>query len=235
MSNLPVIPNEGTVSSDMTESEVALVKKFIDQGLPRIAEITEDQMVRMLDLYLKGNTYTQIAHMLRLQRVYVLYFAYKANWEQMKVEYLNEVQEKIKNRVIESKLRSKEFILLAIQSWQQKLGDKFTAFIATSDERHLEGLDFREVNSLLKLIEMINEMDGAGQGKDGKTSPVGINLGSNGVILEKLSDNSMSVTPKDAPDMGDLLQRLADERRSKEKALLVKPIEIKKESNDEGK
>jgi hypothetical protein len=107
--------------------------------------------------------------------------------------------------------------------------------LATGDERHLVGLDFEEVGALMRFIKLINELDSTAKDKDGK-SPISLNVGNNGLILEKLSDSTLSVTPKDGPTVGEMLEQMANERRQKEKELLGKPdIEIKKESNDEGK
>lgn len=228
MSNLP-----STISStDMTVTEVAKIHKFIEDGLPGISMITDDILHRMLDLYLNGSTYSQIASTLSVKKVHVLYLAHMANWELIKQEYLNEVQEKIKSRVVDSKLRSQEFMLLLVQAWQKKIGTKLTRYLATDEISHMEGINLKEVAQLMRAMEMIGELDGTGKDKAGKTPAVGLNLG-NGVDIEKIGDNKLSITPKESPTVGTLLQQLADERRQKEKVLGKPDIEIKKESNNE--
>jgi hypothetical protein len=213
MNNLPALKS----SVDMTPSEIAKVERFIEDGLPGVANVTDAQLHRMLDLYLNGCTYSQISNMLEIKKVYILYFAQSANWMQVKEEYLNEIQEKIKSRVVDSKLRSQEFMLLLVQSWQKKIGAKLTRYLATNDEGHMEDINLKELAQLMRAIEMVNELDNTGKDSKGKPSPIGLNLGS-GVVIEKTGDNTISVTPKESA-VGDLLQQLADERRNKERVL----------------
>jgi hypothetical protein len=222
MSNLPTVIG----SSDMTESEVGKVKKFIDDGLPGIATVTDDKIHRMLDLYLNGSTYTQISNILEIKKIYVLYFAHKANWEQVRQEYLNEIQEKIKNRVVDSKIRSQDFMLLLVQTWQKKIGNKLKAYLATDNEGHMDDINLREIAQLMRAIEMLNELDGSGRDKNGKSPAVGLNLG-NGVVVEKTGDNKISITPKEST-VGDLLQKLADEKRNKENSAEKHDIQLSK-------
>ena len=230
MSNLPaVIP-----SSDMVEADVTKVEKFIQDGLPGISTVTDVQMHRMLDLYLHGNTYTQIANMLQVKKVYILYFAYKANWKQLKLDYLTEIQEKIQNRVIDSQLRSKEFMLLLVQAYQKKVSNKLSLYLATDNDSHMADIDLKEVGQLMRAIEMVNELDNAGKLPNGKTPAIGLNLGASGVDVEKTGDNTISITPKKDTSVGDLLQKLADENRNKRKVLeqsdIIQEIGVKNEN-----
>ena len=220
MDNLPALQS----STDMTTAEVAKVKRFIEDGLPGISTVTDSLLHQMLDLYLNGSTYSQISNILEIKKIYVLYLAQSANWVQLKEDYLNEVQEKIKSRVVDSKLISKEFMLLLVQAWQKKIGSQLTKYLATNDDSHMENINLKEIAQLMRAIEMVNELDNTGKDSKGKTPAVGLNLGS-GVVVEKLADNKISVTPKETP-IGDLLQQIADERRNKEKTLGKPDIEI---------
>lgn len=214
MSNLPSL----TPTTDLTESELKKIDKFMEDGLPGIATVTDSKLYRMLDLYLNGSTYSQISNTLEIKKIYVLYFAKTANWYDIKQNYLSEIQEKIKSRVVDSKLRSQEFMLLLVQAWQKKITKKLTKYLATEDQEHMEGVDLKEVAQLMKAIEMVNGLDSEGKDKNGKTPAVGLNIGSHGVDIQKTGDNTLSITPKEAP-VGNLLQQLADERRNREKAL----------------
>jgi hypothetical protein len=226
MGNLPAI----TLSTDMTSSEVAKVQKFIEDGLPGVSTVTDAKLFRMLDLYLNGSTYSQISSTLEIKKIYVLYFAHSSNWRQIKEEYLNEIQEKIKSRVVDSKLRSQEFMLLLVQTWQKKIGSKLTRYLATNDDSYMEDINLKEISQLMRAIEMIAELDNSGRDSKGKTPAVGLNLG-NGVIVEKTSDNKISITPKEST-VGDLLQQLADKRRDEEKTLGKPDIQTGEKSED---
>lgn len=220
MSNLPALQS----STDMTESEISKVKKFVDDGLPGISTVTDAMLYKMLDLYLNGNTYSQISSILEIKKIYVLYFAQSANWVLVKEEYLNEIQEKIKSRVVDSKLRSQEFMLLLVQAWQKKIGSQVTRYLATNDDSLMEDLNLKEISQLMRAIEMVSELDNTGKDPKGKSPAVGLNVG-NGVVVEKTGENTISITPKETT-VGSLLQQLADERRNKEKTLGKPDIEI---------
>lgn len=215
MSNLPIVQDE---TSDISDSEMIKVKRYIEDGLPGIGEITNSDLYRMLDLYLGGSTYSQIANTLETKKVIVLYLAHTNNWYVIKKEYLGEIQEKIKNRVVDSKLRSQEFMLLLVQAWQKRIGKKLTRYLSTNDDEHMDNVDLKEVTQLMKAIEMVNELDNTGKNLQSKASPIGLNLG-NGVTVEKTSDNKITITPKET-SIGDLLKQHADAKREEDK----KPI-----------
>lgn len=227
MSDLPVIP----VITDMTPSQINKVKEFIANGLPGIADIKDSALSQMLDLYLNGSSYSQISNTLKIKQVYVLYFAYTANWEQLRQEYVVELQEGLKSRIVNSKLKNKEFILLLTQVYQKKLGAKLIKFLSSENDADLTEVQGKEVLMLMKMMEMVDSLDNEGKAKDGKAA-VGLNLGANGVLVEKTGDNQLSITPKPDPTVGNLLKQLADERRSRESTTIT-VSETKKESNND--
>ena len=215
MSNLPTVIQE----TDIMESEMVKVNQFIEDGLPGLVNITDSQMYRMYDLYLTGSTYSEISSTLNIKKVIILYLSHNSGWYTSKKEYLSEVQEKIKNRVVESKLRSHVFMLQLVQSWQKKIGHKMTAFLATNDPAHMDEIDLKEVAQLMKAIEMVNDLDSTGKGSNGKASPIGINVGNNGVTIEKSGDNKISITPNETK-IGDILKQHADSHREEERKKL---------------
>lgn len=232
MSNLPSIIQD----TDLTESEIVKVQKYKEDGLPGIGDVTDNDLHRMLDLYLTGSTYTQISNILGVKKIAILYFAQSANWYVMKKEFLNEVQEKHRTRVADAKIRSKDFMLTLVQAWQKRIGGKLNRYLETNDTAHMDEIDLKEVAQLMKAIEMLNELDENGRDSKGKTPAVGLNVG-NGVTIEKTGDNKISITPKPTT-VGDMLEMYANERREKEKvAIESKPdiIDNTKGVNDESK
>lgn len=221
------------LTTDLTSTEIAKVEKYKEEGLPKLAEVTTVQLHRMLDLYLSGSTYTQIASILGMKKAIVLYLAHTNNWFESKQEYLNEIQEKIKARVVDTKLRNQEFTMLLIQAYQKRLGQKLNNYLATGDASNMDTLSLKEIAQLMKAMEMINDSDGSGKSAPGKPSPIGLNLG-NGVVIEKTGEDQISITPKETT-VGSLLQRMADEQRRKEKSLTNQSDIVKdtKGENDE--
>jgi len=223
MSNLPTITS--LPSTDFTQSELDKIKIYKEQGLPGIAEVDDAKLYRMLELYLSGSTYSQIASMLRIKKVIVLYLAQSSNWCEAKQEYLNEERENIKNRVVDAKLRNSVFMLLLVQAWQKKLGRKLTAYLATGNDEHMDDIDLKEVAALMKAIDMVNDLDNTAKDSRGKTPAIGLNLG-NGVIVEKTGENQVSITPKESTIRG-LLQKYTVNKESES------DIKNKKGVNDE--
>lgn len=204
--------------TDIIESEMVKVNKFIEEGMPGLVDVTESQLHRMLDMYLTGSTYTQIATVLEIKKVVILYLAHSSGWYDTKVEYLNEVQENIKNRIIESKLRNKEFMVLAAQAYRKKIGHNMTQYLKTNDVAHMDNIDSKQLSQLVKTIEIIDGLDNTGKDSKGKTPAVGINIGE-GVTVEKSGDDKITITPKEAKEtpVGDILKQYADSKREEER------------------
>jgi hypothetical protein len=228
--NLPAVLAVPT--SDFTEHDNKKLAEYRELGLPGVVSITEAQLFRMYDLYLGGCTYSQISNMLEIKRNIVLYYSHTNKWYEARTNYLAEVQEKIKNRVADTKIRNKEFMLLLVQAWQKKIGGKLTRYLATNDSQHMDEVDLKEVAQLMKAIDMINELDEEGKNKQGKTPPIGLNVGQ-GVTLQRDGDK-LSITPN-APSeesLGNILQKYADESRKKEKQIAIGSSDIDKERGE---
>lgn len=226
MSNLPAIAN----LTDMTESDSDKIKKFVDEGLPGLSDVTDVQLFRMYDMYLTGSTYSQISTILGIKRVVVLYLAQNSDWFTSKQEHLNELQESIKSKVAESQIKNKEFMLLLVQSYRKKIGHKLSKFLATSDDKWMNDIDLKELAQLMKAIEIVDEINSSGKIPT-KTPAVGINIGE-GVTIEKSGDNKVSITPKES-SVGDMLKKYADEQREEERLALTKATKHDINSNKE--
>lgn len=200
-------------TTDLSEQDMVKIAKFEESGCPGLAAVNEETLYRAFEMYLTGSTYWQIQSGLQLNRSLVVYMSHKYGWYPAKREYLNEINEKIKGRVIDSKLVSQDFLLLLTQAWQKKIGSKLRKYLATGDEANTD-IDLKEVQQLLKTIEMINDLDSEGKNSKGKSPAVGLNLG-DGVTIERSGDNKVTITPKEKT-LGDMLKKFADSRRAEE-------------------
>lgn len=200
--------------TDLTIKDMEKVNKFVEEGMPGLTSIDEPTIARMLDLYLSGNTYHQISNTLKLKRSLVTYMSHKYGWYLAKREYLNELQEQLKSRVIDSKLVSQDFLLTLTAAWQKKIGKKLQRYLSTDDDSHTNDINLKEIAQLLKTIEMIQNLDKEGKDSKGRTPAVGLNLG-DGVTIERSGDNKVTITPKEKT-IGDMLKQFADSRRAEE-------------------
>lgn len=204
--------------TDLSELELDKIRSYMEAGLPGIGDINNTQLHRMIELYMSGSTYTQIAHTMEVKRVVVTYLAHINHWYLTKREGLNEIQEKIKLRVLDSKLRNQEFRLLLIQAWQKKIGKSLTKYLSTNDEEHINEIDLKEVAQLMKAMEWADSLDDSGSKDKGGSKPgagVHINIGA-GASIEKTGDNKLNITPKE-PSIGDMLASIANTQRAEQK------------------
>lgn len=208
--------------TDLTEQDMEKINKFVEDGMPGLAAVDEPTMARMVDLYLSGSTYHQICNTMKLKRPLVTYMSHKYGWYVAKREYINELQEQIKSRVIDSKLVSQDFLLTLTAAWQKKIGKKLQRYLATDDDAHTNEINLKEIAQLLKTIEMIQGLDKEGKDSKGRTPAVGLNLG-DGVTIERSGDNKVTITPKEKT-IGDMLKQFADSRRAEERK--QKPEEL---------
>ncbi len=197
--------------SDFTEADMVRINKFVDDGLPGATAVDDSVLYRMTEMYLSGSTYYQISNALNLPRIVVLYFSHKYEWYPAKKSYLVELDHHIKGRVVDSQLLSRDFLLLLVQVYQKKITKSFQRYLATDDTSHTDEVDLKEVDKLLKTIEMIKELSNDGKNSKGKSPAVGLNLG-DGVTIERSGDNKVTITPKERA-LGDILAKYADQRR----------------------
>lgn len=209
--NLPAVDLRTT---DLSDTEIVNVTKFVEDGLPGIATLGEDKFVKMTELYLSGSTYRQISMILSVPKVMVHYISHHYGWFAAKREYLTELQERMKYRVMDSKLASQDFMLLLVQAYQKKIGHSIKQYLETDDASHTNAINVKEVAQLLKTIEMVQSLNNEGKDSKGKTPAVGLNLG-DGVTIERSGDNKVTITPKERV-VGDMLKKFADKRRAEQ-------------------
>jgi hypothetical protein len=201
-------------NSDLTESDMAKISAFVEEGMPGLSRVDDAVLYRMTEMYLAGSTYHQISVALNLPRTIIIYMSHTCGWYPSKNEYLTELDQHIKSRVINSNLLSQDFLLLLAQAYQKKITKKLQRYLATDDTSHTDEIDLKEIDKLLKTIEMIKDLNSEGKNSKGKTPAVGLNLG-DGVTIERSGDNKVTITPKERV-LGDVLSRYADKLRAEE-------------------
>jgi hypothetical protein len=201
--------------TDLTEKDMERIKEFASEGMPGLAKLQESDFHRMTEMYMNGSTYTQIYTAMRCSRPLVLYISHTYGWYAARQEYLNELQGRIKTRVIDSKLASQDFLLLLVQTYQKKLTKKMQAYLATDDPSHTNDINLKEIDKLIKAIETIQSLSGDGKKPGSKTPVVGLNLG-DGVTVERSGENKVTITPTIDKQLGSMLKKFADNRRAEE-------------------
>lgn len=209
-------------TTDLSPVDLEKVRVFREEGMPGVYNLEESQIARMMDLYLDGKPYSQISRITRISKTTIMFLSDKFNWFALRQDYLVELEANMRNRVIESKLVSQDFLLQLSHAWQKKIGKNITQFLATGDEKYANEIDLKEVDKYLKTIEILHKISSENAAGKNKTPAVGLNLG-DGVTITKKDDNSVEITPKQKT-VGDLLKQYADSRRDEE---LKKESDIK--------
>lgn len=199
-------------TTDLTESDQALVQQFIADGLPGLASLDDVMIARVTNAYLEGKTYSYLAQTIRVPKALVLFLSDRFNWYTRRREYQDELALHIQNRIVESKIKSKDFLLQLTQFWEKKLGKNLGKYVETDDEKYADAVNLKEVDKYLKAVETLHKLNEEGKDRNGKTPAVGLNLGAHGVTVERKEDGSVEITPKERAH-GDLLARYADFRR----------------------
>lgn len=219
-------------TSDLTALDLAKIERFVANGSPGFNLSDEAKITQMMDLYLSGKTYSQIARITRCPKELVMVYSQRLNWYPLKLEYQEELMNSMRGRIVAAKMQSQDFLLQLSQMWQKKIGKKMDQYMSTGDESHADSISLKEIDKYLKTLETLNKLTAEG-GPKGDKPLVGVNVG-DGVSITKQQDGSVEITPK-AKTIGSMLETLANQRREAEAAKQVKTSDIKDVTPDKDK
>lgn len=215
--NKPAVVAEPT--SDFTDKDLALIEAYKEAGLPDIASVDGKKLEKILDLYLSGKTYRQISQIVSINKSIILYLSQRFNWFDLRMDYITDLEQGIRVRVLEARIVGQDFLLELIQMWQKKIGDNITKYLATDNVEFANNIDLKEVDKYLKTVEILHRLSQDPKSQGGNPA-VGLNLG-DGVKIEKNADGSVEITPK-SKAIGAALKEFADMRRVEEKVPVKK-------------
>jgi hypothetical protein len=230
MSNIVPVQSQTT---DFTAKDMEKIQQFQAEGLPGLARLKEDDFHRMTELYMNGSTYWQISTSLNISRALVMYMSHTYGWYPARQEYLAEMQEKIKGRIIDSNLASEDFLLLLIQAYQKKLGTKLKKYLATDETKHADEINLKEIDKLFKAIEIIESRVKSGKSVS-KKAAVELGLKDFSGTIERSADEKLTITSTIDRHLGDMLKKFADKRRAEDnKNNDIKEKQTKEEPKNE--
>lgn len=202
--------------TDLSPEDVKRIEAYALAGSPGFSLEDEILMRKMIEMYLSGKTYSQIARITRKQKDLVMYASHRLGWYELKIQYLQELENNIKGRVVLAKIQSQDFLLQLTQMWQQKIGRRMDRYLETGNEDEANAISLKEIDKYLKTVEALQKLSSDITIKNsGNDKPaVGFNIG-DGVTVAKKEDGTVEITPK-VQSVGTLLARLAEERRQNE-------------------
>lgn len=229
--------------ADFTMKDLESIRKFKEDGMLGLAALTDVDVERMMNLYNDGKTYRQISQVLKKDKTVILFLAHKFGWFEFRQAYLQELQATLKDKVIESKLQSQEFLLDLIQAYQKKIGRNINQYLRSDDERFVDKIDPKDIGTILKVFELLHKINHEDLGNTKDKSLVGLNGLGEGVTITKTGANSVEITPKGPSPFSSKLRQFADLKREQERAsqgipktthdiIMDNPLTEKEEENE---
>lgn len=211
--NLPEIVVGSVKMTDISDESMKKVQKYINDGLPGVVVVDGEKLAKITELYLDNKTYDQIASITRIDRTIIMYVSYKYNLCDRRKEYMVELADHIKRRVIDAKLIMQDHLLLLTQMYQKKHGNKIMRYLETNNEEFTDQINLKELDRYLKIAELLQKS--MAEAPKDKGPMVGINI-TDGATVKRTGDNEIEITPKQKA-IGDVLKHYADLRREEEK------------------
>jgi len=203
------LPNQ---TSGFTLKELEDIENYREAGLPDIIDVTDEKLMSAFNMRLDGRSFREIAKVLGLKKITIMHLAEKYDWHQRRIEFLDGYEMHLKEQVLEEKIHSQYFLMKAMHVFRRRMGKKFDNYLRTGDESIGASIDMEEISLYIKMAQSVANLDAKGiaRGNDGQPA-VGLNVGE-GVIMKKLSDNTVEITPRQK-SMAEMLAELAKNKR----------------------
>lgn len=224
---------EALPTTDLSPTDLALIKDYEDRGLPDLVRVTDEMVSRMMSLYLEGRPYSDIARIMRMDKVMVMFLSKKFAWFPVRRDYLYELSAGLKDRLAEAELTSQEILMKLQHALRKKMNKKIDRYLSTGDDTHVDEIDLKDVDKLLKTIAALEKKMTILKPKNSTpaVSPVALNLGE-GMTIEQTSPEQFTITPKEKAVV-DVVKQLADFRREEDRKK-QEEISITKEKRNKG-
>lgn len=204
-------------TGDFTMKDLETIEKFKENGLLGLHTLKDIDVERSMALYLDGKSYRQIASVLKIKKEVILFLANKFKWFELRRDYLDELHATMKDKIIDSKLQSQEFLLELVLAYQKKISRNIHQYLRTDNAEFADKVDVKDVNTLLKVMDVLHKLDVKDFGS-GDKSMVGLNGIGEGMTITKTGANSVEITPKTPSPFSSKLKAFADMKREQEKA-----------------
>lgn len=204
------------LQQDFTMKDLALIEKFKEDGMLGLHTLKDTDCERCMGLYMDGKTYRQIAQVTKINKSVILFLAHKFKWFELRRDYLEELQVTLKDKVLESKLQSQEFLLELVLAYQKKVSRNVHQYLRTDDSNFFDKIDPKDINTVLKVMELLHKFSAENFGNPNDKALVGLNGLGEGMTITKTGSNSVEITPKSP--FSSKLKEFADLKRQQEKA-----------------
>ena len=196
----------------MTSKEVSSLRKYMEDGMPGIASVKDEQVENMLKMYMDGCTYSEISMKSFVKKDVVLFLSYKYSWPARRQEKVSNLIESLDQKIGLIRLESSDFIVDMARFLHNYYRDRIQTYERTKDPAVLDATDWRLMNHYYKCVEVMkgsNPMTLPTQGSQ-QTPNVSIYAADGSTV------NLGKETSNTNVDHGSLLKFFADLERAKE-------------------
>jgi len=203
------------IENDLEEKEVERVNNYVSNGLVGLESVVKDEhkVNAMFGLYMEGKTYTEISKIARVKKDVVLYLSCKLRWYEKRMEYLDDIQNRMVSTLTTTKVQSLSFIQTLITMHHKYYGEAIEQYLMTGDRDIIDGLDLKQLTQYFKSIEMLERTLNPTNVKTPKGGTT-VNINTAGGEVKQVDDQTLEITPGVA---GDVLRALAKQKDDKKK------------------
>jgi hypothetical protein len=202
--------------ADFTIKDLETIEKFKEDGMLGLHTLVDTDVERCMALYIDGKTYRQVAHIAKVRKEVVLFLAHKFSWWELRKEYLDELQATMKDKILDSKLQTQEFLFNLIMAYRKKIGKNLNKYLKTDDEQWMDKLDNKDMGVIFKCVELLEKLNqDTFNASNPEKSLVAFNGMGEGVTITKTGTNSVEITPKSP--FASKLKQFADLKREEER------------------
>jgi hypothetical protein len=203
------------IKTDFTEDETVRLRFYVKNGCPGLESLSKDEakITSMFSLYMSGKTYNEIAEITKAKIDEVLFMSAKMKWYEKRMNYLEDIQKDMANKIRDTRLRSLNFITSLINFHHEQIGSKIDKYLATKDEKIVETIDLKALTHYFKSIEVLEKiMNPSNVGpKSGGTT---ININSESTV-KQVDDKTLEITPGKTGDVLRALAKMKEEKSEK--------------------
>lgn len=203
-----------SVPADLSKQERDMLRSFKDNGMPGLIKITEEQIVKMREMYVSGASYTSIANSFRTKKAIILFLSEKGGWLEERAERAQENLKVIREVVPYIQNDNVVFLAEISEFFKQYYRKKIEEYNRSGDDRIVQTTSLNALEKYLKCFKMLQDAMGGKDGEGTKNPMVHLHLGENSNVV--VSEGNNKENAKENEKLSEALKILAELRKKKE-------------------
>jgi hypothetical protein len=202
--------------ADLSKSERSMLRSFKDNGMPGLIKVTEEQIVKMKEMYLNGASYTSIANAFRIKKAIILFLSEKNKWLEERAERANENLKVIQEVIPYIQNDNIVFLAEVSEFFKQYYRKKIEEYNRSGDDRIVQSTSLNGLEKYLKCFKLLQEAVDGKNADSTKNPMVHLHLGDNSNVV--VSESNGAESSKENEKLSEALKILAELRKKKEES-----------------